>query len=135
MNVARRTQEIAKCFVGGLQTDVFREEMNSHIFETLENIIREDREELSAHRDILKKSDRIKKVEPKRNFRNPGKIFRQRVQILKGNESTFPAGASPGLQKMGCPIPMSTTSKIWSVLGVTKRDIMLIITPNLKQMM
>ena len=49
-----RTQEIAKSFVGGLQTVVFREEMNSHIFETLENIIREDREELSTRRDILK---------------------------------------------------------------------------------
>ena len=43
----------SKCFVSGLKTDVFREEMYSRTFETLEDVIREAREELSTHRDIF----------------------------------------------------------------------------------
>ena len=90
MNVAGRThrlpdKKIAKCFVSGLKPDVFREEMYSRSFGTLEDIIREAHEDLSTYRDILEISDRIKKVEStnvKRNFLNPGKIFRQRFQIL-----------------------------------------------------
>ena len=86
MNVAGRAhrlpdKEIAKCFVSGLKPDVFREEMCSRSFDTLEDVIREAREELSTYRDILDISDRIKKVEPKKNFLNPGKIFRQRKII------------------------------------------------------
>ena len=43
----------SKCFVSGLKPDVFREEMYSRTFETLEDVIREAREELSVHRDIF----------------------------------------------------------------------------------
>ena len=69
MNVASRAhrlpdKEIAKCFVSGLKPDVSREEMYSRSFDTLEDVIREAREELSIYRDILEISDRIKKVEP-----------------------------------------------------------------------
>ena len=46
-------KEIAKCFVGGLKPDVFREEMYSRSLDTLEDVIREAREELSMYRDIL----------------------------------------------------------------------------------
>ena len=57
MNVAGRThrltdKEIAKCFVYGLKPDVFRKEMYSRTLETLEDFIREAREDLSTHRDI-----------------------------------------------------------------------------------
>ena len=76
-------KEIAKCFVSGLKPDVFREEKYSRSFDTLEDVIREAREELSTYGDILEISERIKKVEPKKNFLNPGKIFRQWFQILK----------------------------------------------------
>ena len=66
MNVAGRTyrlpdKEIAKCFVSGLKPDVFREEMYSRTFDTLEDIIREAREHLSFFWDILEISERIKK--------------------------------------------------------------------------
>ena len=64
MNVAGRThrlldKEIAKCFVCGLKPDVFREEMYSRTFDTLEDVIHEAREDLSTYGDILKISDRI----------------------------------------------------------------------------
>jgi len=76
--------------------------MYSRSFDTLEDVIREAREELSTYRDILEISERIKKWNLKRNFLNPEKIFRQRFQILKGGENTFSAGASPGsLKKSG----------------------------------
>ena len=66
MNVAGRThplpdKEIAKCFVSGLKPDFFRKEMYSRSFDTLEDIIREDREDLSTYREIMEISDRIKK--------------------------------------------------------------------------
>ena len=36
----------------------------------------------------------------KKNFLNPGKMFRQRCRILKRDESTFSSGASPGSFKI-----------------------------------
>ena len=50
MNVAGRAhrlpeKEIAKCFVSGLKENVFREEMYPRTFETLDDVIREDRED------------------------------------------------------------------------------------------
>jgi len=80
MNVAGRThrlpdKEIAKCFMSGLKPDLFREEMHSRTFETLENVIRESREELSTYRDILERSDRIKEAEPKKEISKPRKDF------------------------------------------------------------
>ena len=57
-----------KCFVSGLKPDVFREEMYSRTFDTLESVNREAREDLSTYRDILEIFDRIKKVEPKQEF-------------------------------------------------------------------
>ena len=55
-------KEIAKCFVSGLKPDVFREEMYFRSFDTLDDVIREAREELlSTYRDILEISERIKK--------------------------------------------------------------------------
>jgi len=64
MNVAGRAHrlpeiEMAKCFVSGLKPDVFHEEIYSRTFETLDDVIREYREELSTYRDILETSDRI----------------------------------------------------------------------------
>jgi len=58
MNVAGRTHrlpdiEIAKYFVCGLKPDVSREEMYSRSFDTLEDVIREAREDLSTYRNIL----------------------------------------------------------------------------------
>ena len=80
MNVAGRThrlpdKEIAKCFVSGLKPDVFREEMYSRSFDTFEDVIREAHEDLSTYRDILEISDRIKKVESKKEFSKPRKDF------------------------------------------------------------
>ena len=50
-------KEIAKCV--RLKPDVFREEMYSRSFDTLVDVIREAREELSTYRDILEISERI----------------------------------------------------------------------------
>ena len=61
-------KEIAKCFVSGLKPDVFREEMYSRAFDTLEDVIREAREDLSTYRDILEISDRIKKSGTKKRI-------------------------------------------------------------------
>ena len=88
MNVAGRThrlpgKEIAKCFVSGLKPDVFREEMYSRTFETLEDVIREAREDLSTYRDILEISDRIKKVEPKKEFSKPTIYFSTAISNFK----------------------------------------------------
>ena len=89
MNVAcrfhrLREKEIAKCFVSGLKPDGFREEMYSRASETLDDAIREAREESSTYHDILEISDRIYNVEPTgRISSRTGKIFRQRFQILK----------------------------------------------------
>ena len=60
-------EEIAKCFVSVLKP-VFREEMYSRTFKTLDVVIREAREELSTSRDILVISNRIKKVEPRKEI-------------------------------------------------------------------
>ena len=95
MNVSGRThrlpdKEIAKCFVSGLKPDVIREEMYFRTFDILEDVIREAREDLSTYGDILEISDRIEKVD----FLNPGKIFRQRFQILKGGRKYFLRGGA-----------------------------------------
>ena len=76
-------KEIAKCFVSGLKPDIFREEMYSRSFDTLEDVIREAREDLSTYRDIMEISDRIKKVEPEREFSKPSKDFPTAVSNLK----------------------------------------------------
>ena len=73
MNVAGRfhrlpEREIVKRFISGLKPDVFREKMFSRTFETLDDVIRQAREELSTYRDILKISDRIRKKQPKKEF-------------------------------------------------------------------
>ena len=88
MNLAGRThrlpdKEIAKCFVSVLKPDVFREEMYYRSFDTLEDVIREAREDLSTYRDILEISDRIKKVEPKKEFSKPRKDFPTAVSNFK----------------------------------------------------
>ena len=75
-------KKITKCFVSGFNPDFYREEMNSRIFETLDDVIREAREQLSNYRDILKISDRIKKVEPKNEFSKPRKDFPTAVSIF-----------------------------------------------------
>jgi len=64
MNVAGRThrlpdKEIAKYSVSGLKSDGFREEIISRTFDTLEDVIREAREDLSTYREILEISYRI----------------------------------------------------------------------------
>ena len=61
------SEKITKCFVSGLKLGVFREEMYS-VHSTLDVVIREVREELTTYRDILEISDRIKKVEPGKDF-------------------------------------------------------------------
>ena len=60
--------------MGALNPDVFREEMYSRTFETLEDVIREAREDLSNYPDILEISDRIKKWNLK-EFSKPRKDF------------------------------------------------------------
>jgi len=88
MDVAGRTyrlpdKEIAKSrFVRGLKPDVFREEMYSRTFDTLEDVIHEAREDLSTYRDIfLKCLIELRKWNRKKYCLNPRKIFRQRCQI------------------------------------------------------
>ena len=97
MNVTGHThrladKEIAKCSVSGLKHDVFREEMYSRTFETLEDVIREAREELSTYRDILEMSDRIKKVESKKEFSKLTKDFSTAI-------SNFKKGAKVNFQR------------------------------------
>ena len=67
MNVAGRVhrlpeQEVTKSFVSCLKLDIFRNEIYSRKFETLDDVICKAMEELSTYRDILEISDRIKKV-------------------------------------------------------------------------
>ena len=62
--------------------------------------LRETREELSTYRVILEISERIKKVEPKKEFSKPRKDFPTAVSnFKKGGENNFLAGASPGIFK------------------------------------
>ena len=81
--------------------------MCSRTFETLDNIIREAREELSTYRDILEISDRIKIVEPRKDFSNDRKDVPQvDSNFKKRGEITFSAGASPGgFKKSESPTP------------------------------
>ena len=87
INVADRIhrsldKEILKCFVSRLKPDVFREEMYSRTFDTLEDVIHEAREDLSTYRDIfLKCLIELRKWNRKKYCLNPRKIFRQRCQI------------------------------------------------------
>ena len=60
--------EIAKYFVNALKPDIFRKEIYSRRFESLDDVVREAREELSTNQDILEISDRVKKSEPKEEF-------------------------------------------------------------------
>ena len=69
-----------KSFVSGLKPDVF---IYSRTFETSEDVIREAREDLSTYRDILETSDRIKKVESKKEFSKPRKNFPTAVSKFK----------------------------------------------------
>ena len=93
-------------------------------------------EDLSAYRDILEISDRIKKVEPKKEFSKPGKIFLQRFQILKGGaEIISQRGFSWKFQKMEVQVQGSTTSRMWNASSATKRNIMLINVLNVRPKM
>jgi len=71
--------------------------MYSRSFDTLEDVIREAREELSTYRDMLEISERIIEVKPKKEFTEPMKDFATAVSnFKKGSENAFSAGASPG---------------------------------------
>ena len=86
--------------MSGLKPDVFREEMYSRSFDTLEDVIREVREDLSTYRDILEISERIKKVEPKKEFPRPRKDFPTAASNSKKGRKYFLRGASPGSFKI-----------------------------------
>jgi len=43
-------KKIAKCYFGGLKRDIFREVMYSRTFETLDDVVREAREEFDLSR-------------------------------------------------------------------------------------
>ena len=62
---------------------MFREEVYSRSFDTLEDVIREAREELSTYRDILEISERIKTEEPNKEFSKPRKDFPTEVSNFK----------------------------------------------------
>ena len=87
--------------MSGQKPDVFCEEMYLRTFETLEDVIREAREELSSYQDYLEISDRIKKVEPNKEFSKPRKDFPTAVSNLKkGAKVLFQR-----FKKLGSPIP------------------------------
>ena len=68
--------------------------------------IREAREDLFTYRDILEISDRIKKVEPKKEFFKPRKDFPTAVSNFKrGAKVLFQRGVSWRFQKSGSPSP------------------------------
>jgi len=107
------------------------------LVKTLEEVIREAREDLTTYRDILEISDRIKKVEPKKELSKPRKDFSTDVSSFKiGAKVLFQRGR---LQKVSknreVQVRGSTTSKMWSALSATKRDIMLINVLNLRPKM
>ena len=62
-------KEIGKIFVSGLKPDLFREEIYSRSFETLQEAMDESRAELSTYRDILEIKDRVKKSDVKKDKR------------------------------------------------------------------
>ena len=95
MNVAGRThrlldKEIAKCLVSGLKPEVFREEMYSRTFDTLEDVIREAREVYLLIGIYWKYLIELKKETKKR------------CQILKRERKYFTRGSvSWRFQKIG----------------------------------
>ena len=54
-------KEMAKMFVTGLKTDLFREKIYSRSCETLQEAMDESRAELSTYCDILEITDRVKR--------------------------------------------------------------------------
>ena len=101
-------------------------------FETLDNFIRDAKEELSTGRD-MEISDRIKK-ESKKNFSKDRKDIPTAVSNFNRGKRKFPEGASPGsVKKSGVQLRKSRTSRMWNVLSATTKDIMLIIARNLRQ--
>ena len=109
---------------------MFRGEIYSRSFDTLEDVIRE---ELSTYRDILEISERIKKVEPKKEFSEPRKDFPTAV-------SNFKRGAKVHSQR-GRLLEVSKNREVQVQgsttinLSATKRDIMLINALNLRPKM
>ena len=121
-----------KCFVSGLKPDVFREEMYSRTFEILEDVIREAWEKLSTYRDILEISDRIKKVYPRQDFPNDRKDTPKAVSHFeKRGESIFFKKGRPHEASRSWEVGLRT-SRTWSVVCATKRDIMRISVPKPK---
>jgi hypothetical protein len=59
-------KEVAKCFVQGLRPDLFRDEMQSRAFETVDQAIVGAREALSHFRDILEASMRLRLSDARR---------------------------------------------------------------------
>ena len=58
-------------FVTGLKCDLFREEISSRSYETLQEAMDESRAELSTYLDMLEITDRIKMADVKKEKRDP----------------------------------------------------------------
>ena len=69
--------------------------MYSRTLEALEDFIREAREDLSTYRDILEISDRIKKVEPKKEFFKPS--HNAQVDVSDNREDSIALEKSPSV--------------------------------------
>jgi len=96
--------------------------LRGNVFETLDDVIREAREELSTYRDVLEIYHRIKNLE----FSEPRKDFPTAVSnFKKEGESTSPVGDSPGgFKKLGSPTPRFDDLKDVECFKCTKMDIM-----------
>ena len=102
------------------------------ILRTFEDVICKAREELSTYRDILEISDRIKKVEPRQDFPNDRKDTPKAVSHFeKRGESIFFKKGRPHEASRSWEVGLRT-SRTWSVVCATKRDIMRISVPKPK---
>ena len=80
-------------FYEWFEDDIFREEMYSRTFENLDDVVREAREELSTHCDILEISDRFKKSEPEKEFGKEKREYPKSVaNFPKRNEANSTSG-------------------------------------------
>ena len=70
---------------------IFREEIYSQSFDTLENVLGETRHELSNHRDIIETSERIKHPEVKKESKDGAP--EAHISRKLGSYTKAPAGA------------------------------------------
>ena len=92
-------KKIVKIFVSNLTPEEFCEEIYSHVFETLVDVMAETRHELANYREFIEIYERIKRPEPRKTREigvqmakfpgNKGDIARPRQGRLSGKTQMY----------------------------------------------